>query len=295
MRGVDARTRVADAGLWYYEFELPQRLDIALLRPTKYNDKGKNEGFETVGECISRIRKHITVLEAKGAGPKSRSLAAKLRDCVRSVPCGSSACNRCNRERRRALTGRALAHARRYLKHGLIPIFLTVVFTDPSLRHPKLAKTDPAKLRQRFRMLLRREGLAHVPMIGGFETDYNDRAKVWEPHGHFVAFVSQENELDPIRRHFSKAHGVSRPFEVKPRDPDRIHEAIAYCWKFSPMKKFRVRRWDRKRQKRKYVTRKVPLRGPKLRRALIWLDKRNPAEFLFFQRLKLVGSKLIRI
>jgi len=200
------------------------------------------------------------------------------------------------REFRRTLTGLALPHARRYLKQGLIPVFVTVVLTDPALRRAKLAKISLGNAPQWFRMLLRRKGLGHVPMVGGFEIDYSDTAKLWEPHGHFVAFLKHPKELDSLKRHFKKkAHGVKRRLQIKPLDPKRIHEAIVYCWKFSPMKKLGYERWDEEKQIWKAVTRKVRLPNTKLRKALLWLDDRDPTEFIFLQTFKLVRSKLIPV
>lgn len=144
------------------------------------------------------------------------------------------------REFRRALTGLAPQHALRYRREGLLAFFVTLIWTDPQLRGPQLPDVKLTNLGQRLRMSLRRCGLNHVPVIGGFEIDWSDSAKVWELHGHFVAFIEREGELDPLRSHFQKAHGVSRPMQVEA--VDWLNRAIPYCWKFSPMRKVTYKR-----------------------------------------------------
>jgi hypothetical protein len=289
------------ARLWYYSCQLPQQYDIAVLRPPRYDKKGRNKGFETVKESKERDRKNIAVLQARGSSTRSSELADKLFDCLCGFLCGSSASKKCMRELRRTMTGLALPHAQVFIAAGLIPVLLTVVWTDPALRSPVLPKVNLPNLGQSFRMKLRRCELSHVPMIGGFEIDFNDNAKVWELHVHIVAFVTDEDELDPLKKHFKKAHGVSRPMQVKSRDPQRVHEAVVYCWKFAPMRKRSYRRKEivwrngKFRSKWKTRTRKTRLLGPHLRQALVWLDDRDPTEFLFLQRLKLVRSKLIPV
>jgi hypothetical protein len=124
-------------------------------------------------------------------------------------------------------------------------------------------------------------------MIGGFETDWNETTDVWELHGHFVAFVRYMDELEPLRPYFQKARGVSRPMQVK--RVKRLHRALAYCWKFAPMRKVGYQRNE------KIHTRKMRLSDKHLREALVWLDERDPVDFVFLQRFKLLGTKLVRL
>lgn len=268
---------------WYYDFELPPNGDLAWLRPPKPDKNGKNRGFETFEEADHRDQLNIKVL--KQGGPRSRQLAEKLTQCSPDNPCGSSACKKCMREFRRAHTGMALGPARRLKKAGLTPVLLTLVWTDPNLRGPTLPDVCLAKLQQRLRMALRRAGLSHVPMIGGLEVDWNEHSGVWDLHGHFVAFVNHQDELEPLRRHFSKANGVSRPMHTLAIS--RLSAGLAYCWKFAPMRKVKYMTDG------KTHTRKMRLSDQRLRAALIWLDRHDPNNFIFLQGLRRGGRKLV--
>lgn len=119
-------------------------------------------------------------------------------------------------------------------------------------------------------------------MMGGVEFDWKEKERIWEIHAHLVAFVHDRSELDVLYSHFPPSENVRRPIVVK--DIDKLHEALAYCWKFSPQRKIRRGHDDEGE--------KVGLRGTWLREALLWLEERDPMAFIFLHGVRRVRSGL---
>lgn len=276
------RDQLAQLNIWYWNYR-SSSYDLSDLRPPEYNWKGANVGFETPDECDRRNASHVRIL-SKGGG-WSQNLSEIIRACSQRSPCGSPACKRCMREWRRAVTGQALPIARKLERKGLVPVLVTLVFTDPELRRPTLPRVSLSSVKQRLRMAIRRAGLGGVPMIGGVEVDWNEGDEVWDLHVHLVAFVHSTAALDSLRPSFKKANGVTRPMQVDVIED--LDKAIPYCWKFAPMRKLRYERDG------KTHSRKVGLRDRQLRSALLWLHDKEPEEFFYAQGgLKLIRGKL---
>lgn len=259
---------------WYHKLALPERRDLALLRPPRYDREGRNTGFETDDECAARDQANALVLD-QGV-KRGQRLAAKLDHCRAATPCGSTSCCRCMREFRRGYTGFALSPTRRLRNRGLKPYIVTIAWTDPVLREMPLREWQIQDLQQRLATVVQAAALDKVPMIGGIVI--NRQRKAWELRARLVVFVKDRSELDPPR--WKKAKGVRKPIVIE--RVKRLHEALPGCWNFIPSG---------------YVaggakTHQGQLRDPQLRQVLLWLDKHDPESLVYLQGFQRKSNRL---
>lgn len=165
---------------------------------------------------------------------------------------------------------------------------ITVIFTQPALRQDDLFAIDPVAVLQRTRMMLRRNGLNDLPMVGTLEADWSEKSKRWEPHLHLFV-PGQFPDTKRLRlwlRSRNPLTGDAEDSVYRPVQRDRLEaeqdvvNAVAYATKFAPMRKRVLYRANG------VGSTKVNLRGTQFRDAQRWLD-RPVRDFVYLQNVRL--------
>lgn len=165
---------------------------------------------------------------------------------------------------------------------------ITVIFTQSKLRQSELSAVDPVAVLQRTRMMLRRNGLGDLPMVGILEADWSERLKRWEPHLHLFV-PGQFPDTERLRLWLKSRNPLTGKTENSVYRPvlrnqleteEDVINAIAYVTKFTPMRKRVLYRVNG------VGNTKVSLRGTQLREVKRWLD-RPIRDFVYLQNIRL--------
>lgn len=264
----------------WHTARIPAELDIALLRPLHSDATGKRRGFETPSEAANANRSAIKALRASRR-TKDIELADKLENCAHKRPCASPACRVCTRKYRRFVTAETIQ--RMLDPHSdesrLVTIALSryigAWFDGPSRKWPK-----PELMRQALRMQVWRLG---VPLqgIGCIEVDIRRESGDAEPHCHLVLQDLTRAQKKVLRRYYRKksTRRGQKPLVIKKPVPLKgFADVASYPFKFIVNERQSYEVHDEGRKRRK--SRKVRLRGRRLRAALRWLDRARFEDFV---------------
>lgn len=276
------RTHIASSAILprWHTARIPAEFDIALLRPFHKDSTGKRRGFETPAEAVAANRAAVRVLRAS-VKPKDIALAEKLENCTYKRPCASPACRVCARKYRRFVAAETM---QRMLgpeddENRLVTIALSQyvgAWFDSSPRDwPK-----PKSMGQALRMQLSRLG---VPLrgIGCVEVDIRRESGNAEPHCHLVLQGLNSAQRKVLRRYYRKQSPsrCQKPLVVSRLVTVRgFADVASYPFKFTinERQSYEVHNEGRPRRK----SRKVRLRGRRLRATLRWLDRSHFEDFV---------------
>ena len=265
----------------WHTARIPAELDIALLRPFHTDAAGKRRGFETPAEAVSANRWAIRALRASGK-PKDLALAEKLENCAYKRPCASPACRVCARKYRRYAAAETLLRmlAADADESRLVTIALSHyvgAWFDGSPRDwPK-----PQLMGQALRMQVSRLGIP-LDGIGCVEVDIRRESGNAEPHCHLVLQDLTKAQRKILRRYYRKQPTrralkplvISRPVAIR-----GFADVASYPFKFSVYERQSYEVGDDAGGMRR-KSRKVRLRGRRLRAALHWLDRSRFEDFI---------------
>lgn len=274
---------------WYWNIEPNPENDLALLIKAGLDKHGNPvRRFETEDEADARREKDVEYL-ANGRLIGRTHLGPLLAGCLGpDGPCGSAACRVCIRQLRRAEGSLVLPFLRERMERGYKPHFLTLVFTKPYLRRSRPNYAGVLGLRATLKTMIRRAGLQHLMLIGGFEWDWDVEELVFTPHAHLVVMLKDARDIDPLRPYFERTPRARRPMvleEIREQDLPRV---LAYCLKFDPGRRIRCGENDESTKKVRPETRERYI-------GLHWLHSYEPTHLIFRQRLKRIGRTMIKV
>jgi hypothetical protein len=194
--------------------------DIAKLRP-KILPRG--ERFETQRDSREESLRSEVLLATQRQG---KAYGVYLQECREGhYHCERTYCPGCARTFRRYITGETLRlHSVSKTKTWFLVILLE---TAPRGRLPDL---QIERYRHSLRKRLDRAGLAHIPVVGGFEMIYRARSKEWVLHINLVMFGGDEKAIANFEEGF-RDDDLYRPVErTTVEDPA---EQLSYVLKFT--------------------------------------------------------------
>lgn len=259
-----------------WSVSIPRSLDPALRRPE----------FETEHEAEEWRRECIRVLSN---GTAHRRLAKKLKRCKAGRRCLSGACFVCCRQFRRWYTARI---PRLFADE---PAAFVASIVRPTWNFPpgqlRLAKLD--RMTDQLRQVLKRAGLGHCLVAGGFDVSFNeDNEKTWPPHWSvhvylIVAVIDRERFKALLRPTLETSPEVERP--LRTRDIDDWMAAATYAWKGAFFKRVSYVGDDDGSR-----TRKLPMKPEQHRELLLFLDRHSMTQRSFLRGIRRRGGELVR-
>lgn len=194
-------------------------------------------GFETIDKTLAENAIRVKVLRKVGSQCGNKhylQLAEKLENCNPEEPCGSMACNLCQRTRRLKFMQKWLP----YIKaHQDEYVAVTLIFYVEMLPNNKLFGWDFDALKERVRKAISRIGFSGA-VIGGFEMDYHNYThdpdvSHWMPHFHLLV-PNEPEKIEQLRQYMLRDKNLhardgrkNRPLKVG--GIDDLVRALSYC------------------------------------------------------------------
>lgn len=196
------------------------QFDIAKLRPKSLP---RGQRFETLRDVREESVRSQVLLERHRHG---RLHGAYLQECRDGhYQCDRTYCPRCARTYRRYFIGELLRLHSEF--DGEVRFLVVLLEAAPRGR---LRDLQIDRYRHSLRKRLVRAGLAHVPVIGGFEMVYRARPKEWVLHINLVLFGGDTNAIARFEDGF-RDNGLYRP--VDPAAVEDPAEQLSYVLKFT--------------------------------------------------------------
>jgi hypothetical protein len=205
----------------YWRRTIPAaQFDIVILRPKTLP---RGERFETRRDTRAESVRSEALLATRG---QSKPFGVYLEECrVGHFHCERTYCPGCARTFRRYITGELL----RLHSEVQTKAWVLVVLLEAAARG-KLQNLQIDRYRHSLRKRLARAGLAHVPVVGGFEIAYRARSKEWVLHINLVMFGGDEKSIAKFEAGF-RDDDFYRPVErATVEDPA---EQLSYVLKFT--------------------------------------------------------------
>lgn len=238
-------------------------------------------GFETPSQVEARRLSRVRIL--RNGGTNSRALADKLANCSAKTCCDLPTCPICMRRVRAWFAGEMLrCFAGR---HDLLSV--NIVPADGEVPDAELAQFDLLRFVNTQRQRLGRLNLPNFHAIAAVDMTFDVRDASWLFHLHLVtAGIDKQRLMRELKRFYLVTPQIHRPVVIKPvRDP---------VWQLS----YRLKAiWNRKEH---YISAKgrpkeYPLKGPELRRLLLFLDRGSPTNLTFLFRAEFGANGNLRL
>jgi hypothetical protein len=258
----------------YYRRTVPAaQFDIAELR-SKSLPRG--ERFETLNDARQESLRSAAQLAAQRRGGP---YGVYLEDCLDGhYDCEKTYCPRCARTFRRYITGELLRlHSGSKSKTWILVVLLEAA----SRGRPQGLQID--RYRHLLRKRLDRAGLAHVPVVGGFEMIYRARSKQWVLHINLAMFGGDEEAIEKFAEGF-QGRGLDRPVErvlVK----DRV-EQLSYVLKFTTYHRPHQQSGSKK-------AKALPLNSAQHLELVSWMDQYEFSDHLFLFNARRRGASIV--
>jgi hypothetical protein len=250
------------------------QFDIAILRPRTL-PRGKR--FETQQDADEESLRSQDLVEGHNRG---KAYGVYLEECrAAHYQCEQTYCPRCARAFRRHFVGELLRLHSEFV--GKVCILVILLEAAPRGRLQDL-KID--RYRHLLRKRLDRAGLAHVPVVGGFEVIYRARSKQWVLHVNLVMFGGNEKAVAKFEEGF-RDHELYRPIE-RVMVKDRA-EQLSYVLKFTTYHRPREQHGSRKSEA-------VPLNPPEHFELVRWMARQEFSDYLFLFNVRRRGASLQR-
>lgn len=257
----------------YWKRTIPAApFDIAKLRP-KEMPLGKR--FETPSDARNESLRSEILLAGQRQG---KAYSIYLCDCREDhYHCQKTFCPQCARAFRRHATGELL----RLYSVSKTKTWVLVILLEAAPRG-KLQDLQIERYRHSLRKRLDRAGLAHVPVVGGFEMIYRSRSKEWVLHINLVMFGGSEEAIARFEEGF-RDEEFYRPVErVLVEDPA---EQLSYVLKFTTYHRPRTQYGPKK-------SKAVPLNSSEHLELVRWMAQYEFTDHLFLFNARRRGSTI---
>jgi hypothetical protein len=248
------------------------QFDIAKLRPKSLP---RGQRFETASDVNEESVRSQALLEQHRQG---RLHGVYLQECQEGhYHCNRTYCPRCARTYRRYLIGELLRlHSE---LDGEVRFLVVLLEATPRGR---LRDLQIARYLHSLRKRLVRAGLAHVPVIGGFEMVYRARTKQWVLHINLLLFGGDAKAIAKFEDGFSN-NGLYRP--VDPAAVEDPVEQLSYVLKFTTYHRPHQQRGPRK-------AKAVPLNPAEHVELVRWMAQHDFTDHLFLFNARRSGASI---
>jgi hypothetical protein len=248
------------------------QFDIAILRP-KTLTRGKR--FETRRDAREESLRSQALLAAKATG---RAHGVYLQECREGhYQCDWTFCPHCARTYRRYVTGELLR-----LHSEFVGDVHSLVILLEAVPRGQLQHLEISRYRHSLRKRLIRAGLAHVPVVGGFEMIYRARSKQWVLHVNLVMFGGDEKAIEKFEEGF-RDDDLFRPVErTAVADPA---EQLSYVLKFTTYHRPHQQRGAKKPEAK-------PLNPAEHFELVRWMAQHEFSDHLFLFNVRRRGASL---
>jgi hypothetical protein len=246
--------------------------DIAKLRPKTLP---RGERFETRRDSRKESLRSEVLLATR---PRGKAYGVSLQECREGhYHCERTYCPGCARTFRRYITGETL----RLHSESNTKVWVLVILLEAAPRG-KLQDLQIDRYRHSLRKRLDRAGLAHVPVVGGFEMIYRARSKEWVLHINLVMFGGDEKAIAKFEEGF-RDDDLYRPVErVLVEDPA---EQLSYVLKFMTYHRPHQQRGPKK-------AKAVPLNPAEHLELVRWMDQYEFSDHLFLVNARRRGASI---
>jgi hypothetical protein len=257
----------------YWRRNIPFALfDMAKLRP---KELPRGVRFETPSDARSESLRSERLLARHRQG---KAYCIHLQECREGhYYCEKTYCPGCARTFRRYITGETL----RLHSESKTKAWVLVILLEAAPRG-KLQDLQIDRYRHSLRKRLDRVGLAHVPVVGGFEMIYRARSKEWVLHINLVMFGGDEKAIAKFEEGF-RDDGLYRPVErTTVVDPA---EQLSYVLKFTTYHRPRQQRGSKK-------AKAVPLNPSEHLELVRWMARHEFSDLLFLFNARRRGASV---